>query len=77
MTVEIHNEQKQVIVWLSNSETNDPELQDEIQKIIHAYSDQKYTVVVFHSGRDNLYGNTLEMLVHNRRVAAQKEARKD
>ena len=72
MTVEIHNEQKQVIVWLSTSETTDPELQDEIQKIIHAYSGQKYMVVVFHSGKDALYENTLAMLAHNRRVAAQK-----
>ena len=33
--------------------------------------------VVFHSGREDLYENTLALLRHNRRVSAQRELAED
>ena len=75
MTADIHPKKQQVCIWLTRDEQDDPELQEELKQIIHAYSDQKYMVVVFHSGKDDhLYEDTLEMLAHNRRLAAKKEA---
>jgi hypothetical protein len=73
MKVDIHEAQKQVCIWLSHSESDDPELQEQIRKITAAYADQKYLVAVFQSGNTDLYDNTLAMLAHNRRVAARKE----
>lgn len=77
MKVEIHEAQKQVCIWLSHSESDDPELQAEIRNIILAYAHWKYLVVVFRSGADDLYDNTLTLLAHNRRVAARKEAQEE
>lgn len=77
MKVDIHDAQKQVCIWLSRSECDDPELQAQIQQITSAYADQKYLVVMFRSGTDDLYENTLQILAHNRRVAARKEAQEE
>ena len=77
MKVDIHDERKQVCIWLSHSESDDPELEEQIRKITAAYADQKYLVAVFQSGNADLYDNTLAMLAHNRRVATRKEAQEE
>ena len=77
MKVDIREAQKQVCIWLSHSESDDPELQVKILNIIRAYARWKYMVVVFRPGADDLYDNTLTLLAHNRRVAARKEAQEE
>jgi hypothetical protein len=62
---------KIVEIWLTNAEKNDT-MQDASLKDIYAeYKQKNYTVAVFKSGDCGLYRNTLDLLVYNKKRAAE------
>ena len=70
MEMNIHDDTQIVEIWLTNAEKTDPVLQDELKGI--------YMVAVFQSGQGGLYENTRDLLLFNRRRAAERavQARK-
>ena len=62
-----------VTIWLTNAEKNDPKFKGELQQIYDNYKTQKYMVVVFESGSSDLYKNTRDLLLYNRKRLAEKE----
>ena len=78
MEMNIHDDTQIVEIWLTNAEKTDPVLQDELKGIYAEYKAKKYMVAVFQSGQGDLYENTRDLLLFNRRRAAERavQARK-
>ncbi len=72
MEMNIHNDTQIVEIWLTNAEKSDPALQDELKGIYAEYKAKKYMVAVFQSGQGNLYENTRDLLLFNRRRSAER-----
>lgn len=78
MEMNIHDDTQIVEIWLTNAEKTDPVLQNELKGIYAEYKAKKYMVAVFQSGQGDLYENTRDLLLFNRRRAAERavQARK-
>ncbi len=72
MEMSIRDDQKIVEIWLTNAEKIDPVLRDWLKEIYAKYNAKKYMVAVFESGRGDLYENTRDLLIFNRRRSAEK-----
>lgn len=71
--MEIHDKHKIVTLWLTKEEQNDPALWESLKPIYQQYKDQSYLVAVFLSGEEDLYQQTRDLLLYNRRRLAEKE----
>ena len=68
------NEQSKIVeLWLTRAERDDPALRESLRPIYQQYKDQKYLVAVFLSGEEELYQQTRDLLLYNRRRQAEKE----
>lgn len=68
------NEQSKIVeLWLTRAERDDPALRESLRPIYRQYKDQKYLVAVFLSGEEELYQQTRDLLLYNRRRQAEKE----
>ena len=67
--------QKLVEIWLTNAEKVEPALQEILKEIYAKYKAKKYLVAVFESGTGNLYQNTWDLLLFNRRRSAERAVR--
>ena len=59
--------------WLTREERDDPAFRESLKPIYQQYKDQKYLVAVFLSGEEDLYQQTRDLLLYNRRRLAEKE----
>lgn len=75
MRMTVNEDRKIVGIWLTNAEKNDAGLRESLKPLYQRYHDQKYLVAVYMSGEQDLYENTRELLLYNRRRAAEKEVR--
>ena len=75
MEMNIRSDRKLVEIWLSNGEKSNPITRMDINGICDKYKKQNYLVAVFESGSENLFQNTLDLLVYNRKRTAEKEVR--
>ncbi len=66
MEVNINNNAKRVNIWLTKVESGNPELQATLKQLYKIYKAQKYLVVVYESGTENLEDLTRELLLYNR-----------
>ena len=73
MEMIVRDDRKLVEIWLTNAEKNDPNVREGLKDIYDKYKNTKYTVAVFQSGKSDLYENTRDLLLYNRRRTAQKE----
>ena len=73
MEINMNHDKKLVTVWLTNSEQSDPQIKRELQQIYDTYKKKKFLVAVFESGSGDLYENTRDLLLFNRRRLAEKE----
>ena len=71
MEININDHKKMVDIWLTNAEKGDPEIQAMLKELFGQYKEQKYLVAVFESGERDLYHNTLDLLIYNKRRSAQ------
>ena len=62
---------KLVQVWLSQKESSDEALQSRLKPIYAQWKQQKYTVAVFRSGKENLKESTLALLAYNKKRGAE------
>ena len=78
MTITIHEPSKIVEVALTNAEQTDEAVKKQLKELYAQYKGTKYTVVVFLSGKRDLYEDTRDLLLFNRRRAAGRavQARK-
>ena len=66
MEVNINNNAKRVNIWLTKVESGNPDLQATLKQLYKIYKAQKYLVVVYESGTENLEDLTRELLLYNR-----------
>ena len=72
MEMNVRDDQKLVEIWLTNAEKIDPVLREGLKEIYAKYKTKKYMVAVFESGKGDLYENTRDLLLFNRRRSAEK-----
>ena len=77
MEMNVKDDRKLVEIWLTNAEKIDPVLREGLKEIYAKYKAEKYMVAVFESGRGNLYENTRDLLLYNRRRSAEKEVQQE
>lgn len=73
MEINVDKEKKMVDIWLTKAEKNDEKLKESLKEVYKKYSEQKYMVAVSMSGERDLYENTRDLLLYNRRRMAEKE----
>ena len=74
MEINVDKEKKMVGIWLTKAEKNDEKLKESLKEVYKKYSEPKYLVAVFMSGEQDLYENTRDLLLYNRRRMAEKSA---
>ena len=68
------NEESRIIsVWLTNADQQNEEIQNWLKGKYPVWKKEGYLTVVYKSGHEDLYENTLALLRHNRRLSARKE----
>ena len=77
--MEIHLDQGMKIaeIWLTNADQNNTQLQEHLKSIYKDYQKQGYLVAVFRSGSQDLYRQTSDLLLYNRKRFAQLEVARD
>ena len=73
LRMEIREQSKIVELWLTREERDDPAFRESLKPIYQQYKEQKYLVAVFLSGEEDLYQQTRDLLLYNRRRQAEKE----
>ena len=78
MNVKIHEPTQIVEVMLTHAEQADEAVKKQLKELYAQYKGTKYTVAVFLSGKRDLYEDTRDLLLFNRRRAAERavQARK-
>lgn len=71
--MEIREQNKIVELWLTREERDDSTFRESLKPIYQQYKDQNYLVAVFLSGEEDLYQQTRDLLLYNRRQLAEKE----
>lgn len=75
MRMEVNEDHKTVELWLTNEEKNDADFRESLKPLFQRYKEQKYLVAVFLSGSEELYRQTRDLLLANRRRQAEGEVR--
>lgn len=73
--MEVREQSRTVELWLTQEEKNDPAFREGLKPIYEKYRAQKYLVAVFLPGEEDLYQQTRDLLVYNRRKLAEIEVR--
>lgn len=77
MRMEVRDQSKIVELWLTRAERDDPTVRESLKPIYEQYRNQKYLMAVFLSGEADLYQQTLDLLLYNRRRLAEKEVQEE
>lgn len=72
MRMEIKEQSKTVELWLTREERGDPAFRASLERIYRPYAARNYLIAVFLSGEADLYQQTRELLLYNRRKLAEK-----
>ena len=75
MKVEIHESKKILSVWLTQEESVNEALKEQLKPLYTEYKQRKYTVAVFQSGKEDLPDLTSVLLKYNRRLSAEREVK--
>ena len=73
MRMEVKQPSKVVELWLTREESNDQQFLDSLKPLYRQYQGQNYLVAVFYSGEEDLYQQTRDLLLYNRRRVAEKQ----
>ena len=71
--MEVREQSRIVELWLTREERDNPAFRESLRPICQQYRDQKYLVAVFLSGEADLYQQTRDLLLYNRRRLAERE----
>lgn len=75
IVVRVNDSSKIVSLWFAGDEPGAEHLPEEVRTMCDEYRARKYMIAAFHSGRDDLFENTLAMLKHNRKLSAENEVK--
>ena len=77
MEINVRDDMKLVTVWLTRAEQEDTALRERLKTLYAEYKAKKYMVAQFHSGTEDLYTCTRDLLLYNRKrieeLAVQRE----
>ena len=73
MRMEVNEKNKLVELWLTKEEKDDATFRESLRPIYQQYKAQNYLVAVFLSGGSDLYQQTRDLLLDNRRRLAERE----
>ena len=77
MEVNIDHKSKTVEIWLNTLETQDPVLKEQLRSFYQVYIIQKYMLVIFRSGKQDLVQCTSDLLCYNRKRIARLEVERE
>lgn len=77
LEVNVYKDQKMVAIWLTSVEQEDAALRQKLTQLYDEYKKRKYKVALFHSGTEDLYTNTRELLLYNRKRMVQLEVQRE
>lgn len=77
MEINTHQESKLVDIWLSHEDQSSQDIQKRLQNIYRRCAEEKYTVVVFCSGRQDLAEETSALLQYNRRRSVERAVQRE
>ena len=77
MEVNVNKEQKLVEVWLTNKDQSDATVQCQLPPLFSKFKGLGYLIAVYHSGKDDLYRRTSDLLSYNRKRLAQVEIERE
>lgn len=64
-------------IWLSHEDQSSQDVQERLQNIYRRFAEEKYTVAVFYSGRQDLAEETGALLRYNRRRSAEQAVQRE
>ena len=73
MRIAVREESKIVELWLNRAEKEDAAFRESLKPRYQTYKAQNYLVAVFLSGEEELYQQTRDLLLYNRRRQAEME----
>ena len=77
MEIHVSDDMKLVTVWLTRAEKEDANIREQLKTLYADYKAKKYMVAQFHSGTEDMYRNTRDLLLFNRKrieeLAVQRE----
>ena len=68
MEVYVRDDMKLVAVWLTRAEQEDAAIREQLNELYADYKAKKYMVAQFHSGTEDLYRNTRDLLFNRKRI---------
>ena len=71
--MEVREQSRMVELWLTQEEKNDPAFREGLKPIYEKYRMQNYLVAVFLPGEGDLYQQTRDLLLYNRRKLAEEK----
>ena len=77
MEIDVRDDMKLVMIWLTRAEVEDTVLRERLKTLYAEYKAKKYTVAQFHSGTEDLYEGTRDLLLYNRRRSAELEVQRE
>ena len=77
MEIIVQEQGKLVTVWLNRKEQENSALRERLKSLYAGYAEKKYTVAEFLSGGEELYHNTRDLLLYNRRKLAEAEVQRE
>lgn len=72
MDIDIHKDKKIICIWLPRSEA-DYEPSAFVRAVFSEYKRLRYSVAILKSGTEDLKELTAALLIHNRRLMAERE----
>ena len=75
MQVEVHEKKKLVCIWLTHADSENSALNEKVRLLCSHFNMNKYTVAVFHSGKQSLRELTSDLLKYNRKLFAEREVK--
>ena len=77
MEIDVRDDIKLVMIWLTRAEVEDTVLRERLKTLYAEYKAKKYMVAQFHSGTEDLYEGTRDLLLYNRRRSAELEVQRE
>lgn len=77
MEIDVNDQKKQVLIWLSKAESRDEALKKSLKPLYQKYKAMKYLVAVYHSGTEDLEELTRDLVLYNRVRLRELEKQKE
>lgn len=68
MNIELNDEFKFAVVWLTNEEKENQQMYDSLKPLMAEYKQRKYKFIIMESGKQDLLELTKGLLNHNKNL---------